>query len=208
MWNDGHVAGPASPAKVVFPAIRRAGADTGSEGYTHGHAAGYSAGLRAAAAEQRGALERQQAQVAATAQAHEQQLSAAAAAFQRATSALHQLNAGTILDAERALLETSLELAEAILGYELTDGERSARAALERALTGTDPRDVARIRLHPDDAKVVARHPETAAAGVDILPDPSLHRGDAIAEYQNGWLDARLASALERAKTALLAEGP
>jgi flagellar assembly protein FliH len=40
------------------------------------------------------------------------------------------------------------------------------------------------------------------------VPDLSLARGDAIAEYPDGELDARIGSALARARAALAGETP
>jgi flagellar assembly protein FliH len=41
-------------------------------------------------------------------------------------------------------------------------------------------------------------------AGVELKADPTLNPGDAVAEYPQGWIDARLGAALDRAKAALL----
>lgn len=202
----------AAPSRVLFPQVQASGqAEAQDRGYTQGHAAGYAAGLRAAAAEQeRQSRERQAELDAVLASARESQdravalLAAAGAAFQqRFELVLH--------DAEAVLAAGTIDLAEAVLGYELHDGERTARAALRRALGAQDRRggtpEVAAVRLHPADVEILDAVGATAAArnaGVELVPDPALARGDAMARYPDGWLDARLGTALDRARAALL----
>ena len=115
-------------------------------------------------------------------------------------------NVQALHDAEEVLARTALELAEAILGYELAEGTRTARAALNRALSGNDAATVLAIRLHPADIEVLAKEGQDLPAGLPLLADASLQRGDAKVEYQQGWLDASLGSALARAKAALLGD--
>jgi flagellar assembly protein FliH len=43
-------------------------------------------------------------------------------------------------------------------------------------------------------------------AGLPLIADPSLGRGDAKVEYQHGWFDASLSGALDRARAALLGQ--
>jgi flagellar assembly protein FliH len=222
----------AAPVRVLFPQVQAATqSDAQDRGFTQGHAAGYAAGLRAAAAEQeRKARDRQAEYDVALASARESSdravalLAAAGAAFQQRFELVLQ-------DAEAVLAAGTIDLAEAVLGYELHDGERTARAALRRALSAgrrteesagnpdgngngldvqpgqrTGP-DVAAVRLNPADLQVLeATGAVTAAraAGVELVPDPALARGDAMARYPDGWLDARLGAALDRARAVLL----
>jgi flagellar assembly protein FliH len=204
---------------VVFPAVEQSGlSESQDRGYVQGHAAGYAAGLRAAAAAQ-ALLTRQlhaehEAAMASGREAANQAvalLATAAAAFQQRFNLVLQ-------DAETVLAASALDLAEAVLSYELDDGDRTARAALQRALsggaatagdsaggmvTGGAP-EVAAVRLHPADIAVLAESGITQGIGVALVPDSSLARGDAMAQYPQGWLDARLGTALARARTALL----
>ena len=99
-----------------------------------------------------------------------------------------------------------------MVGYEIAASEpvagddprggRTARAAVTRALEGVDPALVHRVRLAPSD---VAHVEEAArAAGLVVVADPRLRPGDAEAELATGLVDARLATALDRAREALL----
>jgi flagellar assembly protein FliH len=108
-------------------------------------------------------------------------------------------------DVKGVLARASIEIAEAILGYELEDAPRSARAALTRAFAGDDAHAVHTVRLHPDDLSVLDAELRTRT-DVSFVADPSLSRGDAIAEYPDGFLDARIATALARATNTLLQE--
>jgi flagellar assembly protein FliH len=45
-----------------------------------------------------------------------------------------------------------------------------------------------------------------AAAGVELSPDASIARGDAVADLPVGYLDARIGTAVARARAAILGE--
>ncbi|PVZ56372.1 FliH/SctL family protein [Arthrobacter sp. H-02-3] len=195
-----------APARVVFPSLRANGPAAEQAGYTEGHAAGYAAGVRAAAKEQRRWRDRMAAEQAASLAAGQQDLDRAVRALAVARNDFAHRNVQALQDAEEILARTALELAEAILGYELAEGTRTARAALARALSGSDSATVLAIRLHPADIDVLTREGQELPAGLPLVPDPSLGRGDAKVEYQQGWFDAGLRSSLERARTALLGE--
>ncbi|SFU12732.1 FliH/SctL family protein [Arthrobacter sp. ov118] len=195
-----------APARIVFPSLRANGPATEQAGYTEGHAAGYAAGVRAAAKEQRRWRDRMAAEQAASLAAGQQDLDRAVRALAVARTDFAHRNVQALQDAEEVLARTALELAEAILGYELAEGTRTARAALARALSGSDAATVLAIRLHPADIDVLTREGQELPAGLPLIADPSLGRGDAKAEYQQGWFDAGLRTALERARTALLGE--
>ncbi|KRE76328.1 FliH/SctL family protein [Arthrobacter sp. Soil763] len=194
------------PARIVFPSLRSTGPANEQAGYTEGHAAGYAAGVRAAAKEQRRWRDRMAAEQAASLAAGQQDLDRAVRALTVARTDFAHRNVQALTDAEEVLARTALELAEAILGYELAEGTRTARAALARALSGSDAATVLAIRLHPADIDVLAREGQDEPAGLPLLADPTLQRGDAKVEYQQGWLDASLGSALARAKAALLGD--
>lgn len=188
---------------VVFPTLDPAGA---SEGFALGHSAGYAVGLRRAAEElaaRKAELESRQAAEAAADRARVEQSVAALAAAARA---LEARSAPVLAEADTQLVAAALSLAETVLGCELSDGPNAARRALRRALSAPDASAVVTVRLHPDDAAVVRE--EAAAARVAVVVDPSLHYGDAVAVYPDGELDARIGSALARARAALVGESP
>lgn len=200
-----------------------------------GHAAGYAAGLRAAELElaaRRAVLEAEHSDLLHRLQAA---TVSAVEALATSARALDARVAPVLDDAEEALVATAFELAEAVLGYELRASEsvddgshgadatatpdatvtpdvdpragRTARAAVARALAVTDPGDVVTVRLHPADlAQLDAATRDSVAADIAFVADATLARGDAEAERRIGQVDARLGTALDRARTALLGD--
>ncbi|GAA4662883.1 hypothetical protein [Arthrobacter cryoconiti] len=211
-----------------------------TRGFTQGHAAGYTAGLRHAAQET-GELRRE---LTTRHAALEEELRSTTtvelAAVVRAASALAQASLPVLADAEQTLMECALALAGAVVHREVYDAGSSARVALARALAGLDanqesgdgPHEGIRVRMNPVDAQaleaaarrtsstgVLANSKEhdpdvdsltpvepVSLAGLVIVPDAALAPGDSVAEYPDGFLDARITSALERARRALLGE--
>ncbi len=197
--------------RVTFPTVGAPEHSSGTDrGFVQGHAAGYAAGMQAAAAEQCQLQERLQRE-------HEEMLDAGRSALARsvqllqaAAAAAQQRQEVALGEVQDVLAASAIELAEAILGYELARGEDSARAALHRALgaQGTGVGHATAVRLNPGDLAALAASGVADPDGVELKADPSLNPGDAVGEYPNGWIDARLGSALERAKRALLGGQP
>lgn len=191
-------------ARVIFPDIQPAERSRKEDrGYVQGHAAGYAAGIQAAALEQQRLREQLQAEHRAMLDAGRQAVANAVRALEATAVAARQHRGVALEEAQDVLAACAIELAEAILGYELDNGQNTARAALTRAL-GAGVETVTAIRLHPADLAALAAVDAGNVAGVELKADPGLNPGDAIAEYPQGWLDARLSTALDRAKAALL----
>ena len=198
------------PARVIFPRVQsdRAATEAARDrGYVQGHAAGYAAGLRAAAAEQELRAQAMHAEHDAVLTAARKDADGALRILHAAAAAFQQCFELVLQDGEEVLAESALELAEAVLAYELHDGERTARAALRRALGGRKSGPPAAVRLHPADLAALQVTGVAAEAALELVPDPSLSQGDAVAQYPDGWLDARLGTALARAREALLSPG-
>ncbi|NIJ05341.1 hypothetical protein [Frigoribacterium faeni] len=226
----GHLAPHADPDAAVRAARAEA----------RGHAAGYAAGLRAAEADlvaRRAAMEAEHLEQATRL---ERSLAASFAALDAAADALRRQVVPVLAESEEALVASALELASAIVGYEVAASEppaapeagtapdtaphaeagtdidtlpaaqhpagpregRTARAAVARALDGVDRALVVGVRLHPAD--LAALGDAAAASSVPLVADARLGRGDAEADLPTGLVDARLATALDRARTALL----
>jgi flagellar assembly protein FliH len=195
-------------SKLTFPAL----ADPQSErielqARSRGHAAGYADGLRAAEAEVAALKDRLASENLLEQQRAREQRDRAEMMLARAADALDAATVPVIADAQRTLADAAIELAEAILGYELEHGDRTARAALDRALSPVDVATAHRVRMHPTD--LARLETDTAArAGIELVADPAIEPGGAITEFDDGYLDARISTALARAKAALLAEVP
>jgi flagellar assembly protein FliH len=203
---DGHADTRFRPAVFASVPGSAAARQEASSTRTGAYATGYAAGLRAAEGETR-ALRAQLRTEHARAEAHRgRELARATAALNAAAAALERRTVPVVDDAARLLSTAALELAEALLGNELLDAEHGARAALARALDGVQTHTVHAVRLNPADLAVLPA--DTARqADVRLVPDPTLAPGDAITEFPDGFLDARIGAALERCRAALTGEG-
>ena len=192
--------------RVVFPDIQPAARSRKEDrGYTQGHASGYAAGIQAAAAELRRLREQFHAEHRAMLDAGRLAVAQAVRVLEAAATASQQRRGAVLEEAQDVLAASAMELAEALLGYELNDGGNTSRAALARALaTVSDVQTVTTVRLHPADLAALDAVDVGSVAGVELKADAGLNPGDAIAEYPQGWLDARLSTAVDRAKAALL----
>lgn len=193
---------------VSFPALRHVNQDAmDAQARAHGHATGYAAGLRAAKVE----TARRLAELDAASTEERRQgyarIDVAIEALEAAALALHSRTVPTIERAQDVLAASAIELAEAILGYELEDGKNSARSALARVLDNADQKMVLAIRMNPVDVFQLDNASRTATM-VEIVPDATIARGDAVADFSDGYLDARIQTALARARSALLGETP
>jgi len=197
-------------ARALFTPLHvtRPEAASVAAGYSSGYTAGWSAGSRAAARE----AEEERRRTADLAAAQAQQAAVAAqealTALAHAAGAARRRLAPVLHEAQDGLTRATLELAEALLGAELRDHDASAQAALRRALSVRDD-GIVRIRMNPADLaaldRVLGALPAelTPPEGVVLVADAELQPGDAVSELEEGYLDARIASAVERVRAAL-----
>lgn len=192
---------------LTFPALpataRQERADADSR--AAGHAAGYAAGLRSAGAELAGQKAALDAEHRAALLHDGARTDRVIAVLTSSALALERRLLPVVTDAQDAIAASALDLAETIIGAELADDERSAKAALSRALAVVDPATITTIRLNPLDLGVLGESLR-AASGVSFTADASIARGDAVADLPLGYLDARIATAVARARAAILGE--
>lgn len=167
-----------------------------------GHAAGYAAGLRVASLELAEKSARLDAEFSAAIVHANARLDHAIGVLASAAVALADRTLPLLEGMHDLLAASALELAVALIGAELSTGDTAASTALRRALDAVDPALVVRVRLNPIDLAVLDEATKTAT-GVTLVGDPDLTRGDAVTEFEVGYLDARLSSAVERARTAI-----
>ncbi len=166
------------------------------EGRAAGFEAGYAAGRAAALA----ADEDARARVTAS---HQARLTALLAATEDALSdAIGQL-ADVAAAAAAETAGTAFEVAEAIVGRELTTATDPGRDAVVRALTLAPDGVEVILRLHPADAEALRTEDLAPGPLVRIVSDASLAAGDCVGEA--GWtrIDARISTALERVRDVL-----
>ena len=188
---------------VTYPSLTKtAAAGPDSLAWTHGHSAGYTAGLRRAtaeAADRQALMDLEHATQLAEA---EERTNRALDALAAAAAALHRAVLPVVTDAQDTLVASALDLAETIIGTELANLQLSSRTALARALDGAPETGAITVAMHPDD--LAALPAGAARAGVTFAADASLRPGDAVAEYEHGHVNARVADAVDRARAALL----
>ncbi|MFH5824900.1 FliH/SctL family protein [Georgenia sp. AZ-5] len=198
------VGGPAETPFTArpFPVVRTARLDAVEEqARTRGHAAGYADGTRRAAAVAAALRARQVAEHEALLRSTQARTDTLLAALGAAVQALEARTAPTVAAAQDALATAALELATAVVGQELGDMATAVRSALGRALS-VDADQVVAVRLSPGDLTALTDE-QRAAAGVRLVADPDLASGDAVAVFDDGHLDARVGTALARARAAL-----
>jgi flagellar assembly protein FliH len=191
-------------SELSYPSlVTTAAADAETErARVRGHAAGYAAGLRAAEAQaaviaEHARIEREALRGdAATA------LGSALAALETAAARAAAIDSLVLTDSDAALAAAAVELAEAILQRELADGESSARTAITRVLSSADPDSILAVRLSPVDLAVITAN-GLAPSTLTLVADSSLERGDAVVDVAEGRVDARISSALQRARAAI-----
>lgn len=166
----------------------------GSQGYAVGWAEGQRAARAAAEAEADEVRAAQRQAEARRAAEH----AAAVAALTEAARQLQEAVAEVCSTIEVQASELAWGITEELVGHELSGpGIDVVRRVLALAPTET----VVRVRLHPADAgKAIA---EGTLTGLVVVADPSLDRGDALAETDDHVLDLRLEPALQRVREAL-----
>lgn len=167
----------------------------------HGRRAGYEEGLRTGYHDgEAAALEDVRTDVAF-----------ALTALHGAIEDLHRRDALGADHLSATTVDLALGIAEAVLGRELSASTTAGRDALARALALAPDRGAAVARLHPDDLHVlhtadVALAEITGGREIELVPDPSLRRGDCILDVGAARVDARIEPALERVRAQLLGD--
>lgn len=187
---------------VNFPALPGQGGDGAAERDSiRGHAAGYAAGRKKAAAELAELRELAFAEAERARELARAEVRDALDALALAAADYRARQIPVLQSVDASIAAAALELAETIVGRELATGDGSARAALERASVEPVP-EGAVVRLNPQDIAVITAE-GTPRPGLELVADYSLERGDAVVDLAHGSLDARVSAAVRRARTAL-----
>ena len=188
---------------LSYPALRNAASDSrDDQARVSGHAAGFAAGLREAEAQVAARIAALEAETAASISHGRARVDLAVALLNSAADALDTRTVPLLESAHSTLAESAMLVAEAVVGSELSDAGVAARSALHRALDSVDVGVVHEVRMNPADLATLG--PDVlAAAGVTFTPDATLARGDAMTQFPDGYLDARIGSALARVKAAI-----
>ncbi|MCM3780514.1 FliH/SctL family protein [Microbacterium hydrocarbonoxydans] len=172
---------------------------------TRGYAEGFAEGRRIAAEQARVEQEQHAARVEALTQAFGERARSAVVAVHGARSALEQrVDDVASLDVAR-IEELAVELAIAIVGVELSDPARSAAHALRRALVEVPQTRWTRIVFSERDLAALQEVGALATmSDVEIVSSSAVDDGGVIVDIGDGSVDARIAPAFARARSALL----
>lgn len=172
---------------------------------TRGYADGFAHGLGLAArrADEERAAERRRDERQRLADLRER--AAALTAIRRSQDRLDERVAMLSELSAWRIEELATQLAEAILGAELSDPARSASHALRRALEHTPVDRWVRVTLDERDARVLLEDADAAQLleTIEVVSACGLGPGGAVVEIQDGAVDTRVGAALARASAAL-----
>ncbi len=205
------MADPRSDGRLVDPRLAQIVDDAAAEAATTGHekgfAAGYQDGLAQGRAEvaARAAAERAADEVA-LADALER-LSSLGSALEAAATSLESRTVPTYAEVAPDLGLLVCDLVESLLGRELRTDPAPVLDAIRRA-AGEAPRNSPLVvRISPEDhATVTALHVDLAAIAarpIELVVDPTVEAGGAVADSGARRIDARLSTALARLRAEL-----
>jgi flagellar assembly protein FliH len=180
-----------------------------SAGYAAGWAQGQQAAREASEAMRQEAERVTRAHRAARAEALDRALAAVAGA----ADALERRAVTAAGEVEELILASAVDLAEALLGRELSDPTVRGLDAVRRALSLTPSGVDVTVRLHPEDHDTLTGALDAADGGrytiegraVRLVADGALAAGDATAEYATTTVDASLGAAMARVREVLAA---
>ncbi|HET9732160.1 MAG TPA: FliH/SctL family protein [Acidimicrobiales bacterium] len=129
-------------------------------------------------------------------------LELACSALASAVAQLQKAAGDSFRLAEDEVASLAFGVAEAVLQRELQLAEHPGRDAVARALALLPPRVEVVVRLHPEDAALMASWPDESR-NVTLLADPSVQRGGCVAETGSSVVDTQVATALERVRQVL-----
>lgn len=102
-------------------------------------------------------------------------------------------------------IDIALEIAEMVLMREVVTAKDPGRDAIVRCLAEVTASETAVIRLHPADLEAIGPFEDLLIDRTfELVADPSIASGDAVADTTTGSVDARLRGALGRVREELL----
>lgn len=180
------------------------------EGFRHGEIAGQTAGYEAGLAQgreegfRRGHSEGLVAGIDDAAAMAEAKVRRNIEALEIAIAALAQREATALEEIETNVVDLALSLAAAILDREVDASIDPGGEAIARALKLAPGRGELTIRMNPNDCEALGDLSQIAP-GRDLLvvPDAAIEAGGALVETDTALVDARISTALARAREVL-----
>jgi flagellar assembly protein FliH len=114
----------------------------------------------------------------------------------------------TIRRAEGDVVRLSIEIARRVLHRELSVDSSALEALIKAAIEKLQQQEVYRVRVHPDQEKLVRVCLEEAGRGqgIEVIGDPAQSKGGAFFEISRGALDASVDTQLREIERGLIDE--
>jgi flagellar assembly protein FliH len=114
--------------------------------------------------------------------------------------------AATIRRAEADIVRLSIEVARRVLHRELSIDTSALEALIKAALEKLQSQEIYRVRVHPDQEKIVRTCllQMGRGQGIEVINDPVQPRGGAVFELSSGSLDASVDTQLREIERGLI----
>lgn len=185
--------------------VEQAKEEARREGFEAGRAAGFEAG-RAEGLENMAVLQAEFVEKDARERAaRRERLGELLMTVEAAIAGALDYQAPTVAEMQETITGLSVEIAAALVGHHLAVGDCTARDAVMRALTQVPRRATVTLRMNPADYDEVIQITDEILqwSVAEVIADPSVAPGDAVAMAENLEVDASIAGALDRVRKAL-----
>jgi flagellar assembly protein FliH len=116
------------------------------------------------------------------------------------------LRVAIVRQTERQIVQLAIAIARRIVRREVEMDTELMLALARVALDRLEARMPAVVRLHPDDAALVARAGDTLGSHVKVVADATMARGGCAIESEFGVVDAGVEAQLQEVSRALLGD--
>ncbi|HET9143757.1 FliH/SctL family protein [Actinophytocola sp.] len=174
-----------------------------------GYAIGWAQGMREARESTIAARQRAERELEHTLRQRDERVERAMAAMSAAAGRIREITVQRSEELSELILAAAIDLAEAIVGAELSaDVLGATRTAVARALAQLPAGPAVIVRLNPEDLAELTDAgdlPPSGAHEVTFVADPEVARGDAVAQNKVSTVEATVSGALQRVRAELVA---
>jgi flagellar assembly protein FliH len=117
---------------------------------------------------------------------------------------IETLRSRVLMQTERELVQLALDIARKIIRHEITTEPAIALTLTRVALEKLRSRNIARVRLHPEDVRYLRGQQLLTEGTVELIEDTAIGRGGCIVQSERGEMDARIETQLALMQRELL----